>query len=258
MQAIEQAAAWGARAEDWAELNDPHSEPLFEAALDKCRAGRGTELLDVGCGAGRAVQMAAERGARVAGLDASPQMLEIARRRTPSASFRTGDMQELPWPSETFDVVTFFNSLQYASSPAGALREAARVLRADGRLAIAAWAEPEHCDAAPYIAVLGWLSRQPAVAAGPWTLSAPVALRTVLESAGLQMSAMRVVSCPWIYPDDCVALRALMAGGSAARAIEAAGEEAVREAILETIAPFRRRDGSYRLENVFRLAIAGR
>jgi hypothetical protein len=61
----------------------------------------------------------------------------------------------------------------------------------------------------------------------------------------------------WEYADDETALRGLLAPGPAVRAIEAAGEEAVRAGILEALAPFRTREGGYRLENTFVYVVAG-
>src|SRR5581483_10315480 len=224
---------WGAHATDWAETQEPLSEPLFEAALAKCGVGSGKRVLDVGCGAGRAAEMAAERGASVAGFDASEQMIEVARKRTPDGDFRIGDLQELPWASESFDVVTAFNSLQYAASPVDALREAARVTKRGGRIAIGLWGDPEKCQAAPYIAAIGSLLPPPPPGApGPWALSAPEAMRNLIEGAGLKMNAMRDVACPWIYRNEEIATRALMSAGVVTRAIHVAGAAKVRERVL--------------------------
>ena len=59
------AALWGARPRDWAEVQEGQVRPLYDAVLDDLRIGEGARLLDVGCGAGLATQLAAERGARV-------------------------------------------------------------------------------------------------------------------------------------------------------------------------------------------------
>ena len=252
-----QGPLWGAHAADWAELQEACSEPLFEAGLAKCGVGEGKRYLDIGCGAGLAVQLAAERGASVAGFDASSGMIEIAKRRTPAADFRVGDLQELPWPNASFDVVSAFNSLQYAASPVDALRETARVTKRGGRIAIGLWGDPAKCQAAPYIAAIGsFLPPPPPGAPGPWALSAPEAMRNLIESAGLKMIAMREVTCPWIYRDAETAARALMSAGVVTRAIDIAGAGKVREKVFASIEPFRRHDGSYRIDNVFRLAVA--
>ncbi len=58
----------------------------------------------------------ASLGATVSGLDASDTLLEIARERAPSADFRLGDLEALPFDDDSFDVVTGFNSFQYAAA----------------------------------------------------------------------------------------------------------------------------------------------
>lgn len=68
-------------------------------------------MLEVGCGSGVFLRAAADRGARVSGLDASEALLEIARSRVPEADLRVGDMQFLPYGDDSFDVVAGFNCL---------------------------------------------------------------------------------------------------------------------------------------------------
>ena len=60
---------------------------------------------------------------------------------------------------------------------------------------------------------------------------------------------------PFALSDEA-ALRALLAAGPAVRAIQAAGEERVRAAVAQAIAPFRLSSGGYRLENRFRYLLA--
>ena len=57
--------------------------PFYEAAFDAIGVGNGTNLLDVGCGAGLALQLAEKRGAAVSGLDAAEGFLAVARGRVP-------------------------------------------------------------------------------------------------------------------------------------------------------------------------------
>jgi SAM-dependent methyltransferase len=197
--------------------------------------------------------MAADRGAMVAGIDASAEMLAIARGRTPSGDFRIGDMQELPWPNASFDVVTAFNSLTFATSPADALREAARVTRRGGPVVIGAWGDPARSQATIYAAAVRALVPR---TSERWSFSAPTALRNLIESAGLQMVAMREVVCASMYRNEEAALRGLLSSGPSVEAMELAGEAKVSDALRHAIAPFRRRDGSYRIENVFQLAVA--
>ena len=101
-----QGRLWSINAADWAELQEPYMEPAFRAGLDAVGVGEGTRLLDVGCGAGRALRLAADRGADVSGLDAAPGLLDYARRRVPGAQIIQGEIQSLPFPDGAFDAVT--------------------------------------------------------------------------------------------------------------------------------------------------------
>lgn len=253
-----QAPLWGARARDWAEIQEGVVRPLYEEVLDQTRIGPGTALLDVGCGAGMACTIAAGRGAEVAGFDATPELLAIARERLSGADFQLGDMEALPYPDHRFDVVTGFNSFQYAANPVRALREAKRVVKAGGQVVIAVWGLPEETQAAGYLQALGSLLPPPPPGApGPFALSAPEALAALVQQAGLERRRPGAVPCPWEYPDLQTAIRGLLSAGPAVRAIQVAGEERVREAVAESLVPFKRADGSYRLDNTFRYLIAG-
>src|SRR3954452_21749257 len=96
----------GARARDWADIQEATFQPVYEAVLEPIAVGLGTRYLDVGCGSGLAAQIAARRGAEVSGIDAADALLQIARARTPSRKFEHGDLESLPFADKTFDVVT--------------------------------------------------------------------------------------------------------------------------------------------------------
>ena len=81
-----QGRLWSVHAADWAELHEQYVEPAYVAALEALGVGAGTRMLDIGCGAGLALRLAADRGATVSGLDAAPGLLAYARRRVPSAT----------------------------------------------------------------------------------------------------------------------------------------------------------------------------
>jgi SAM-dependent methyltransferase len=110
-----QGRLWSGNAAAWAELHEQYTAPAYIAALDALGVGEGTRMLDIGCGAGLALRLAAERGVDVAGLDAAPALLEYARRRVPGATIVQGELQSLPFPDDAFDAVTGFNSFQYAA-----------------------------------------------------------------------------------------------------------------------------------------------
>jgi 2-polyprenyl-3-methyl-5-hydroxy-6-metoxy-1,4-benzoquinol methylase len=69
---------WGARAQDWARIQEAQFSAAYADVFDACKLGRDTEYCDIGCGAGMAAQQAASRGARVSGLDAAENSGEEA------------------------------------------------------------------------------------------------------------------------------------------------------------------------------------
>jgi SAM-dependent methyltransferase len=251
-----QRQLWSVGARDWADAMEGHMRPLYETVLEKIGAGQGTELLDAGCGAGLAAQIAASRGTVVSGLDATPQLLEIARERVPNGEFTEGDLESLPYTDDTFDAVVGFNSFQYAANPQVALEEARRVARADAPVAIATWAVPERCEAAVYLAALGPLMPPaPPDAPGPFALSTPGALEALAGAAGLTPGDADEVRCRWTFPDLETAFRALLASGPAVKAVQTSGEDAVRDAVETAIAPFRDASGRYSIGSAFRYLI---
>ena len=82
---------WGSRPQDWA-ANEDQQAPTYEEAIRRVGIARGQRVLDVGCGSGVFLRLAADRGAEVWGLDASEALLEVARERVPEADLRVGDM----------------------------------------------------------------------------------------------------------------------------------------------------------------------
>jgi SAM-dependent methyltransferase len=247
-----QARLWGARAGAWAQLQQHTSRPSWAAVLTDLTPVPGKTLLDVGCGAGGFAELATHAGATVAGIDAAPAMVEHAERLVPDASFRVGDLQDLPFASGSFDAVTGFNAFQYAADPVAALREAARVTKPGGHVVVMIWGTAAECEAVTYLAAIGrLLPAPPPGRPGPLALSEPGALEALLTRAGLDPTPRRVVEAPWEYPNEGTMLAGLMSSGPAVAAIEHTSEEAVREALRDACAPYRRDDGSYRMVNAF-------
>jgi SAM-dependent methyltransferase len=248
---------WGARAVDWAALQEGQCRPVYEAVLERLKVGPGTAYLDAGCGAGMAAQMAAARGARVSGLDASEALLKIARERVPAGMFLAGELETLPFADAAFDVVTGFNSFQYARDSTGALMEARRVTKPGGVVAIMTWGPPEGMPAAALVAALRpLLPPPPPGAPGPFALSNEAALREFAEAAGLESKEIFDVESPFRYASLEDGIRGLGSSGVAARARHASGDEAVDRAHAEALAAFRRSDGSYFIPATFRCLFA--
>jgi ubiquinone/menaquinone biosynthesis C-methylase UbiE len=132
----ENAAAWDS-------IRALHvADAAVEAAMAEALGDRQFDsLLDLGTGTGRLLELLAPLYARGIGVDASADMLAIARANLDraglaNAQVRLGDIQHLPFVRNSFDVVTIHQVLHYLDEPERAVVEAARVLRPGGRLLI--------------------------------------------------------------------------------------------------------------------------
>ena len=249
---------WGLRAADWATIQEPQCAPAYHAVFENGAVGVGTKLLDAGCGAGMALGLAAQLGAKVSGFDASDALLKIARERLPDAPLAQGDLEDLPFDDNTFDVVTGFNSFQYAADPVAALQEARRVAKPGARVFVMTWGEPAGMEAAALVAALKpLLPPPPPGAGGPFALSEPGKLEELATSAGLTPRDVFDVQAPWHYPDLETAQRGLGSSGVAAKAAEISGQDALDAAHAAALAAFRQTNGSYRIGATFRVLSAG-
>jgi SAM-dependent methyltransferase len=250
---------WGARAEPWSRIQEGQVLPLYEAVFEAVGLTSGTALLDAGCGSGLALQLATKRGAVGTGLDASEALIDIAHRRMPHADLRVGELEELPYPEDSFDVATAFNSVQYAGDPGRALSELARVVRPGGLVAVATWGQPQDCQITAVLgAVLPLMPPQPPDAPheGPFALSEPGRLESFVSAAGLEPVSTREVDCPMHYSDVETALRGQESPGVLVMAARHAGEQVVAEALRGSLGQFVQADGSVRIANTFRFIIA--
>ncbi len=99
--------------------------------------GAGTRALDAGTGTGHFAADLAAKCNEVVGLDLSPQMLDVARRKQGSLHWLRGDMAALPFDDATFDLVLSVTALEFVASPERAVGEMWRVLRPAGNLVVA-------------------------------------------------------------------------------------------------------------------------
>lgn len=251
-----QGELWGAAAHDWATRQEPLHRPLWEAMLDATKVGQETRCLDAGCGSGGASHLAVQRGANVKGLDASAALIDIARQRAPLAEFWVGDLEDLPYDAAEFDVVLASLSVQYAADPFAALRELKRVCAPDGHLAISTWGPEEACEQRVLFQAIRAILPSLPPGAGPFALSAPGQLEAFVAQAGWQVIEGQTVACPFVYPDLATHWQAQRSAGPVQAAIRTVGEERVRIAVEEAVAPYQTPAGGVRLENYFRYVVA--
>ncbi len=115
---------------------DSQTLQFFDWILALLAPAPGTSLLDVACGSGTFLRVAAERGLALTGIDISPAAIAIAAERVPAADLRVGEAEHLPFPNSSFDVVTCLGSLEHFESPERGAAEIARVLRPSGRAVV--------------------------------------------------------------------------------------------------------------------------
>jgi ubiquinone/menaquinone biosynthesis C-methylase UbiE len=167
-----------------------------ESLVRLARPRNGERILDVACGTGIVARLAAPRAGaagEVTGLDLDPAMIKVAREASSSVGpvirWQQGDAHELPFPSESFDVVFCQQGLPFFASGPAALTEMRRVLADGGRLAVSVWRGVQQGVWATALAVtferfgdqqlLGALCE-------PCPLSEPESLQTLLEHIGFR------------------------------------------------------------------------
>jgi ubiquinone/menaquinone biosynthesis C-methylase UbiE len=122
--------------------NPPSNRVVAElAALDS-----DDRVLDIGCGAGAAMVLAAQTVdvESVAGVDPTAALASTARSRLPGARVEVAVAEDLPFPDESFTVVWTISSHHHWDDSRAGLAEVRRVLKPDGRLLLAeAWKRRE-------------------------------------------------------------------------------------------------------------------
>jgi SAM-dependent methyltransferase len=189
----EQAATgWGKHAERMREFGMPVSSWMIEHA----RLQPGQRVLELAAGPGDTGFLAAELirpGGTLLSTDAAETMLEVARARAAemgidNVEFKRVELEWIDLDTASVDVVLCKWGLMFSVDPEAALRETRRVLRPGGRIALAAWDEPQFNEWATIptraLVELGHTAPPDPDAPGMFILSAPGRLQELLESAG--------------------------------------------------------------------------
>jgi SAM-dependent methyltransferase len=247
-----QGQMWSAAPRDWAELQEPFCRPLWQDTLSALGAKPGMRFLDAGCGGGGACILAARLGCEVTGFDASDALLAIARERLPQAQFLHGDLEKLPFADGHFDAALAANSVIFAEDIRQAVRELCRVVQPGGRVAITSWGKPEQVEMRDVFAAVASAMPQRPPGGGPFAWSADGALANLLTEAGLKAIAEGGSQCDFRYPDFNALWRAQSSAGNYQPALQAVGQDRLRQIVSEAVLPYTQADGTIVLRNVYR------
>jgi ubiquinone/menaquinone biosynthesis C-methylase UbiE len=123
------APTYDENAKYWDSFEQRNLNPYLKSA-------KGKKVLDAGAGTGRISARLAEAGAEVTALDISPEMLEILKRKNKSVKIVEGDLENMPFEDETFDMVFSSLALVHLKKIEPFLDECYRVLKNDGLLVL--------------------------------------------------------------------------------------------------------------------------
>jgi len=190
-----------ARASSYVSLFAAASDQAIQHLLDAVGARSGLRVLDLCCGQGNVSAALISRGCEVIGVDFSPAMLTLARKRAPSATFIEADAQELPFDDAVFDVVVSNLGVCHVPDQPRALRQARRMLGPGGRLGMTVWCGPDvsPCFDAVYAAVKAHGSPDVSLPQGPdfHQFSRRDVAENLLFDAGFMEVDLTIVDCAW-------------------------------------------------------------
>jgi SAM-dependent methyltransferase len=187
----DEGAYWAANADHYDRSVEVHHHRLLAAA----GIGTADRVLDIGCGTGqlsREAARAATAGSAL-GVDLSSAMLEIAGARAAqeqltNVAFEQLDAQIHPFQAEAFDLVVSRTGVMFFGDPVAAFTNIGLALGPGGRMALLAWQplwENEWIrELSTALAAGRDMPLPPADAPGPFSLSDPDRVRTLLSGAG--------------------------------------------------------------------------
>jgi SAM-dependent methyltransferase len=248
--------AWGHAANEWACLYEHYAADVIIAIFERVGVCSGVSLLDLACGSGMAIYRARAIGADVSGIDASEELVAIARTRNPTDDVRLGSMFELPWGAGTFDAVVSINGIWGGCGDA--LIEANRVLRPGGRIGISFWGTARPLDLRECFKV--YARHAPPEHFGSMktlnNIGTPGVAEDMLLASGFEIveRGQRVSLIEW--PDAEIAWRALSSVGPAVPALRNGDIDAIKRDVLAAIEPCLDERGIYRFRNDHQFVIA--
>jgi len=252
-----QGELWGKSPNGWAEVQESQHKPLWEAMLNTTRVGKGTTLLDAGCGAGWSSALANERGAAVQGIDIAAELLSFAKKRVPNVKFQVADIQVLPFEDDMFDVVFAANSLQYSEDRIATLQEFKRVCKPNGQIIVGLFGAPEKVDFSVIFKAVRDAMPEPPKGGGPFELSMPGKLEDLFTEAGLTNLKSEEVNCPFEYADFESFWYGNASAGPFQGMLQTVSEDKLKSAVRAALNDFLLDDGRILIQtNIFKYVSA--
>ena len=169
--------------------------------LDRVGIEAGMDVLDVATGTGNVALKAAAAGAQVVGVDLTPELFEVARRRAEQhdvvVDWVEGDAERLPFEDERFDRVLSAFGVQFAPRHEVVARELARVCRRGGRIGLVNWT-PAGQVGQLFRVLGGYLPAPPAFASPPPLWGDEAHVRGLFEGTGVELAFARGTT-PWEF-----------------------------------------------------------
>jgi ubiquinone/menaquinone biosynthesis C-methylase UbiE len=122
-----------AAVDDYNVFSDEANARLIDNFVRLSGLRPGSRVIDLGCGSGVFTHLLSARGFEAAGLDISPKLLDLARRKYPGLQFDEGDVEALPYEAGSVDGVLLSGLVHHLPDPSRCAAEVARVLRPGGR-----------------------------------------------------------------------------------------------------------------------------
>jgi ubiquinone/menaquinone biosynthesis C-methylase UbiE len=173
---------------------------IEDVAAEAVRAAEiesGQDVLDVATGTGNAALLAAQAGARVTGLDLTPELFDVARQRAGEAGVEVewvaGDAEDLPFDDESFDRILSTCGVQFAPRHEVVAQELARVCRPGGRMVLCNWTSDGKIG--ELFRLMGrYMPKPPPFASPPFLWGDEDHVRGLFESVGMELRFERTTA----------------------------------------------------------------